>query len=118
MVRIAVRIISHHLKTKKFVRDIDSKTIARIMNGRSCAELEAIINEAGLYTGFERAKTITMDHFMEACMRTPLMFRPNPLMMAVKTYMSTYPTATALLHRLYIMKLATRHFQRFIFLKV
>ena len=40
------------------------------MDGRSCAELETVINEAGLYAGFERAEAITMDHFMEACLRT------------------------------------------------
>lgn len=40
------------------------------MDGRSCAELETVINEAGLYAGYERAGYITMDHFMEACMRT------------------------------------------------
>ena len=40
------------------------------MDGRSCAELETVINEAGLYAGYERAEFITMDHFMEALMRT------------------------------------------------
>ena len=40
------------------------------MDGRSCAELETVINEAGLYAGYERAEYITMEHFMEACLRT------------------------------------------------
>ena len=66
----AVNIISHYLSTKKVDKDIDAKTIARIMDGRSCAELETVINEAGLYAGYERAESITMDHFMEACLRT------------------------------------------------
>lgn len=56
--------------TTKFVDDVDAKTIARIMDGRSCAELETVINEAGLYAGYERTESITMDHFMAACMRT------------------------------------------------
>ena len=63
-------IIAHYLGSKKFVADVDIKTIARIMDGRSCAELETVINEAGLYAGYERAEHITMNHFMEACMRT------------------------------------------------
>ncbi len=63
-------IISHYLDSKKFVEGVDAKTIARIMDGRSCAELETVINEAGLYAGYERAEYITMDHFMDACMRT------------------------------------------------
>ena len=66
----AEAIIAHYLGNKKFVEGVDSKTIARIMDGRSCAELETVINEAGLYAGYERAEYITMDHFMEACMRT------------------------------------------------
>ena len=66
----AVKIISHYLNCKKVVEDIDAKTIARIMDGRSCAELETVINEAGLYAGYERADAISMDHFMEACLRT------------------------------------------------
>lgn len=65
----AEKIIAHYLKNKKFVDGMDARTIARIMDGRSCAELETVINEAGLYAGFERAEAITMDHFMEACLR-------------------------------------------------
>ena len=66
----AEKIIEHYLKSKKFVDSVDHKTIARIMDGRSCAELETVINEGGLYAGYERAEYITMVHFMEACMRT------------------------------------------------
>ena len=66
----AVQIISHYIKKKKFVGDIDPITIARIMEGRSCAELETVINEAGLYAGYERSDKITMEHFMKACLHT------------------------------------------------
>ena len=66
----AEHIIAHYLGSKKFVDGVDAKTISRIMDGRSCAALETVINEAGLYAGYERAESITMDHFLEACMRT------------------------------------------------
>ena len=66
----AEKIIAHYLESKRFVGDVDPKTIARIMSGRSCAELETVINEAGLCAGYERSEKITMEHFMEACMRT------------------------------------------------
>lgn len=66
----AVKIIEHYIKGKKFVGDMDAVTVARIMDGRSCAELETVINEAGLYAGFERSDEITMDHFMRACLHT------------------------------------------------
>lgn len=65
----AVKITAHFLEGKKVVRDVDPETIARILDGRSCAELETVINEAGLYAGYERAEFITMDHLMKACMR-------------------------------------------------
>ena len=65
----AERITAYYLSQKKFVSDVDVQTIARIMDGRSCAELETVINEAGLYAGFERSDSITMKHFMKACMR-------------------------------------------------
>ncbi len=65
----ALAIISHYLQSKKVVAGVDTETIARIMDGRSCAELETVINEAGLYAGYERADFITMDHLLEACLR-------------------------------------------------
>lgn len=66
----ALQIITHYLQSKKVLGDVDAKTIARIMDGSSCAELETVINEAGLYAGYERAETITMDHLMEAILRS------------------------------------------------
>ena len=66
----AVKIIEHYIRSKKFVGDMDAVTVARIMDGRSCAELETVINEAGLYAGFERSCEITMDHFMRACLHS------------------------------------------------
>lgn len=66
----AEKIIAHYLGGKKFIGGIETKTIARILDGHSCAELETVINEAGLYAGYDRAEEITMDHFMKACLRT------------------------------------------------
>ena len=66
----AEKIIAHYIAGKKFVGDIDVRTVARLMDGRSCAELEAVINEAGLSAGYERSSEITMDHFMKAILHT------------------------------------------------
>ena len=66
----AVKIIEHYIKKKKFVGNMDAQTVAQIMDGYSCAELETVINEAGLYAGFERSDEITMNHFMKACLHT------------------------------------------------
>lgn len=66
----AVKIIEHYIEGKPFAEDVDAKIIARIMDGYSCAELETVINEAGLYAGFQRSEKITMQHFIDACLQT------------------------------------------------
>ena len=66
----AEKIIEHYIKDKPFAADVEVKNIAKIMNGHSCAELETVINEAGIYAGYERSEKITMQHFIEACLRT------------------------------------------------
>ena len=65
----AVRIVEHYLKQKKYVGDIDAKEIAQILNGRSCAELETVINEAGIYAGFANKTIIDMEDMISACVR-------------------------------------------------
>lgn len=66
----AIGIITHYIKNKKFADDIDALEVARIASGRSCAELETVINQAGINAGYERSDTITMKHFIDACMKT------------------------------------------------
>lgn len=65
----ALAIISHYLENKPLATGVDPKLIAHIMDGRSCAELETVVNAAGVYAGYERADSITMDHLLEACLR-------------------------------------------------
>ncbi len=64
------KIIAHYLKGKKFVSESDAKAMARMTAGRSCAELESVLNEAGLIAGYEGAEEITMSHFTQACVKT------------------------------------------------
>ena len=66
----AIEIVAYYLKSKRFVEGVDPAVIARIMNGHSCADLETVINEAGLSAGYERAEHITMEHVLKACLRT------------------------------------------------
>lgn len=63
------QIIGHYLLNKKVSDELDYKSIAKIMYKHSCAELETIINEAGIYAGFENADCIKMPHFLKAAMR-------------------------------------------------
>ena len=66
----AANIMDHYIKQKKCVGEIDASVVARIMSGRSCAELETVINEAGIIAGYERSDVITMDHLTKACLHT------------------------------------------------
>ena len=65
----AVKIIEYYLSKKTYVADVDAREIARILNGKSCAELETVINEAGIYAGFDNKQKIEMNDIVKACMR-------------------------------------------------
>lgn len=65
----AVKIVEHYLKQKKYVSNIDPVEIAKILNGKSCAELESVINEAGIYAGYANKQFIEYEDIIKACMR-------------------------------------------------
>ena len=65
----AEKIVEYYIKKKKFVSDVDVKTITRLLNYASCAELETVINEAGVNAGFNRKEKIEMDDIVKACLR-------------------------------------------------
>ena len=62
----AKKIIKFYLKNKKVGNDIDIEEIARILDGHSCADLEAVINEAGIYAGYENRKRINQEDIKKA----------------------------------------------------
>ena len=62
----AESIIDYFLKQKKAVGDIDVKELALILDGRSCAELETIINKAGIYAGFANRERICQQDIIDA----------------------------------------------------
>ena len=60
---------AYYLSQKKFVDSVNVKQVARILAGSSCAELETIINEAGVYAGYENKEKIEMSDIIRAAMR-------------------------------------------------
>jgi len=48
----AEAIIGHYMADKQVAADVDLKLIARLMNNCSCAQLETVINEAGLRAAY------------------------------------------------------------------
>ncbi len=65
----AEKIVAHYLKNKKCSSDVDSKGISRLLYGRSCADLETVINEAGVYAAFDNQNEIRMNDMVRAFMR-------------------------------------------------
>ena len=61
-------IIAYYLSKKNFVGDVDTKAIAAILDGCSCAELETVINEAGICAGFDGREKIEMNDIVRACL--------------------------------------------------
>lgn len=65
----AEKIIKHYIKGKQSVVDLDFKKLARLLNGRSCAELETIINQAGIYAGYKNKSQIEFEDIIKASIR-------------------------------------------------
>lgn len=64
----AAKLINYYLSKKKFRVEPDPQFIADVLGGCSCAKLETVINEAGIYAGSERSDIITTEHFIRAAM--------------------------------------------------
>ena len=71
----AVDIVHYYLKSKTLSEDVDFTDVAKMMSRKSCAELEVVINEAAIYSGFERSEKVCMRHLVRAFLRT--YFRSN-----------------------------------------
>lgn len=65
----AARIVSYYLSKKNYVGEIDATEIARLLVGRSCAELECVVADAGMIAGFAGKEKIEMDDIIQACLR-------------------------------------------------
>ena len=62
-------IIKHFLSHKQIMDDVDVNELVRLMEGQSCAKLETVINEAGIYAGFDGRERITHGDIIKAIMR-------------------------------------------------
>ena len=60
------KIMKYYLGNKKLDNDVNIKNISYIMGNFSCADLEKVCNQAGLYAGFNNKKKIGMDELLRA----------------------------------------------------
>lgn len=64
----AIKIFDHYLKEKKVEDNIQVENIVSILNGKSCADLEKVCNQAGIYAGFNNKDKIGMDDLLKAAL--------------------------------------------------
>ena len=55
----SVKIIEYFLKDKRISNEITAESLAHILYGNSCAVLESVINEAGIYAAYANQTEIT-----------------------------------------------------------
>lgn len=65
----AKKIITYYLNDKKVSEYIDVEELVRFSEGHSCADLESVINEAGIYAGYKNNAFIEQDDLKMACLR-------------------------------------------------
>ena len=63
------KIVDYYLKKKAKVCNVDSELIAKIIRGKSCSDLETVVNEAGLYAAYNNKDVIENDDIIKACLR-------------------------------------------------
>lgn len=68
----SVKIIEHFLKDKHISTEITAESLAHILFGNSCAVLESVINEAGIYAAYANRNEITYADIKYAVARVVL----------------------------------------------
>lgn len=62
----AIKIFEYYLKSKKIDKNVNVKNISYILTDSSCAELEKVCNQAGIYAGYQNKDSIGMDDLLRA----------------------------------------------------
>lgn len=88
-----VKIVAHFLKNKILTEDVSAEFVASFLTGKSCAFLESVINEAGVYAGFENQTSINKKHIIDAVMRLSTKHLPSKEMTEKEKQMVCYHEA-------------------------
>ncbi len=64
----ATEIVKYYLKKSNMPDNLDSASIARMLNGESCAALENIINSAAMKAAYKRQESVKMDNIIDSCL--------------------------------------------------
>ncbi len=64
----AAMIVKHYLDRTEICDDLDEVSIARMLNGESCATLENVINSAAMKAAFKRQDKVNMQNIIDSCL--------------------------------------------------
>lgn len=64
----AALIVDHYFENKKVSEDVDATVVAALLDGNSCAELENVINQAGMLAGYGHEDCIHFKHILCSCL--------------------------------------------------
>ncbi len=64
----AYKIFNYYLKTKKISKKVNIRNISYILTNSSCADLEKVCNQAGIYAAFKNKKKIGMEELIRAAL--------------------------------------------------
>ena len=64
----AAKIVKHYLDKTESCDDLDEVSIARMLQGESCASLENVINCASMKAAFNRQDKVTMQNIIDSCL--------------------------------------------------
>ena len=60
------RVTAHYLKKTKSTDIKDMESISKILEGKSCAAIQTLVNRAGIIAAYESAESITDEHLIKA----------------------------------------------------
>lgn len=64
----AAEIIKHYIEKSSLFDEMDAESIARMLDGESCATLESVINNAAIKAAFHRQQKVTMQNIIDSCL--------------------------------------------------
>jgi len=64
----ATEIIKHYITKSSMFEELDEESIARMLDGESCATLENVINNAAIKAAFKRQEKVTMQNIVDSCL--------------------------------------------------
>jgi len=67
--KTAEKIMDYYLRQKQNIGDVNIKEIARLLNGKSCADLEAVVNEASIIAAYENKEKVEHQDLVRASLR-------------------------------------------------